>query len=122
MLDLISVRVYAGDGAERGITAAVLHVNIDRSSKDTRRRKVLKREAVNCCGVEDAVFLDVTPCGSYKTDVSEERRPSIIKVTRIGELGTTLAVTSNRRTLRRNTKRSTMRHICSQRASVASYG
>jgi hypothetical protein len=31
------------------------------------------------------------------------------KVTRIGELGTTLAVTSNRRTLRRNTKNS---NIC----------
>jgi hypothetical protein len=36
-----------------------------------------------------------------RTDVSEELRPSI-RVTRIGELGTTLAVTSNQRTLRRN--------------------
>jgi hypothetical protein len=33
------------------------------------------------------------------TDVSEELSTSIIRVTRIGELGTTLAVTSNRRTL-----------------------
>jgi hypothetical protein len=31
-----------------------------------------------------------------RTDVSEELSASIIKVTRIGELGTTLAVTSNR--------------------------
>jgi hypothetical protein len=38
-----------------------------------------------------------------KTDVSEELGASIIRVTRIGELGT-LAVTSNRCTLRRNTK------------------
>jgi hypothetical protein len=38
-----------------------------------------------------------------KTDVSEERSTSFIRVTRIGELGTTVAVTSNRRTLRRNT-------------------
>jgi hypothetical protein len=38
-----------------------------------------------------------------RTDVSEERNASIIKGTRIGEVGTTLAVTSNRRTLRRNT-------------------
>jgi hypothetical protein len=30
-----------------------------------------------------------------RTDVSEELSASIIKVTRIGELGTTLAVTSN---------------------------
>jgi hypothetical protein len=35
-----------------------------------------------------------------RTDVSEERSASFIGVTRIGELGTTLAVTSNRRTLR----------------------
>jgi hypothetical protein len=34
------------------------------------------------------------------TDVSEELRASIIMVTRIGELRTTLAITSNRRTLR----------------------
>jgi hypothetical protein len=39
-----------------------------------------------------------------RIDVSEELITSIIKVARIGELGTTLAVTSNRRTLRRNTK------------------
>jgi hypothetical protein len=39
-----------------------------------------------------------------RTDVSEELSASFIRVTRIGELGTTLAVTSNRRTLRRNTK------------------
>jgi hypothetical protein len=37
-----------------------------------------------------------------RTDVSEELSASFIRVTRIGELGT-LAVTSNRRTPRRNT-------------------
>jgi hypothetical protein len=31
-----------------------------------------------------------------KTDVSEERIPSIIRITRIGELATTLAVISSR--------------------------
>jgi hypothetical protein len=36
-----------------------------------------------------------------RTDVSEELSAFIIRVTRIGELGT-LAVTSNRRTLRRH--------------------
>jgi hypothetical protein len=35
-----------------------------------------------------------------RTDVSEEHSVSIIRVIRIGELGTTLAVTSNRHTLR----------------------
>jgi hypothetical protein len=39
-----------------------------------------------------------------RTDVSEELSASIIRVARIGELGTTLAVTNNRRTLRRHTK------------------
>jgi hypothetical protein len=38
-----------------------------------------------------------------RTDVSKELSTSFIRVTKIGELGTTLAVTSNRRTLRRNT-------------------
>jgi hypothetical protein len=35
-----------------------------------------------------------------RTDVSEELSASFIRATRIGELGTTLAVTSNRRTRR----------------------
>jgi hypothetical protein len=35
-----------------------------------------------------------------RTNVSEELSFSIIRVTRIGDLGTTLPVTSNRRTLR----------------------
>jgi hypothetical protein len=51
------------------------------------------------------------------TDVSEELSASFIRVTRIGELGTMLAVTSNRRTLRRNIGIG----ISLRRASVASY-
>jgi hypothetical protein len=39
-----------------------------------------------------------------RTDVSEDLSASFIRVTRIDELGTTLAVTSNRCMLRRNTK------------------
>jgi hypothetical protein len=42
-----------------------------------------------------------------RTDVSDELSASFIRMTRIGELGTTLAVTS--------------KQISSQRASVASY-
>jgi hypothetical protein len=37
-----------------------------------------------------------------RTDVSEKRSASTIRVTRIGEVGTKLAVTSNRNTLQRN--------------------
>jgi hypothetical protein len=44
-----------------------------------------------------------------RTDVSEELSASFISVTKIGELGTALAVTGNRRS------------ISSQRSSVASY-
>jgi hypothetical protein len=55
--------------------------------------------------MENCIFLDVTLCVSLvTTDVSDELRASFIRVTRIGELGTSLALTSNRRTLRRNTK------------------
>jgi hypothetical protein len=46
-----------------------------------------------------------------RTDVSEELSASFIRVTRIGELGTMLAVTSNWRTLRRNTKWSPLAHL-----------
>jgi hypothetical protein len=49
--------------------------------------------------MKNVIFCDVTPCGSCKTDVSEELKASFIRVTRIDALGTTLAVTSNRRTL-----------------------
>jgi hypothetical protein len=38
-----------------------------------------------------------------RTDVSEEPGASFIRMTKIGELGTTQAAISNRRTLRRNT-------------------
>jgi hypothetical protein len=38
--------------------------------------------------MKNGVFWDVTPCGSVRTDVSEELSASIIRVTRIGELGT----------------------------------
>jgi hypothetical protein len=37
-----------------------------------------------------------------RTDVSEEPGASFTRVTKIGEIGTTQAATSNRRTLRRN--------------------
>jgi hypothetical protein len=52
--------------------------------------------------MKNGIFWDVTTCGSLKTDVLQEHSASFIKVTSIGELDTTLAVTSNQRTLRRN--------------------
>jgi hypothetical protein len=57
------------------------------------------------CGVplekQNAVSWDVT--SRVGTDVSEERMAPIIRAKRMGELGTTLAVTSNRNVLQINT-------------------
>jgi hypothetical protein len=52
--------------------------------------------------LKNDVFWDVRLLAFVRTDVSEELSASFIRVTRIGELETTIAVTSNRRTLRRN--------------------
>jgi precorrin-6x reductase len=49
-----------------------------------------------------AAMWNITCVVLVRADVSEEHIASIIRVTRIGELVTTLAVTSNRSTLRRN--------------------
>jgi hypothetical protein len=57
------------------------------------------------------VFWDVMSRGSCKNRRLEECIASIIRVTRIGELTTTLAVTSNRSTLGRNTMYSVLRLV-----------
>jgi hypothetical protein len=49
--------------------------------------------------VKNGVFWDVRRVALVRTDVSEELSASFIRVTRIGELETTLPVTSNRRKL-----------------------
>jgi hypothetical protein len=49
--------------------------------------------------MKNTIFWDVTPCDPVRIDVSEKRSASIIRVTRIGELGTTLVITSNRHML-----------------------
>jgi hypothetical protein len=53
-----------------------------------------------------------------RTDFSEEHIASIIKVTRIGQLGTS-AVISNRSMLQRNATLCSLHSISSQHASVA---
>jgi hypothetical protein len=45
-----------------------------------------------------------------RTDVSEERSASNIRVTKIGELGTKLEVSTNRSALRRNTINTTLHY------------
>jgi hypothetical protein len=58
--------------------------------------------------MKNGIFWDVSCVALVGTDVSEELSASFIRVTKIGELGTTLAVTSNRCTF--------------AAASVAGYG
>jgi hypothetical protein len=53
-------------------------------------------EVFTAVAMKNGVFWDVTPVDLVKTDVSEELSASLIRMTRISELGTTLAVTSNR--------------------------
>jgi hypothetical protein len=64
--------------------------------------KILQEEPVRMRRMPSSLML--RRVARIRTDVLEELSASIIRVIRIGELGTTLAVTSNRRTLRRNTK------------------
>jgi hypothetical protein len=46
------------------------------------------------CSVKNEVLWDVTPWVAVRTGISEQRIASIIRVKRISELGTMLAVTS----------------------------
>jgi hypothetical protein len=52
------------------------------------------KEVFKAVTMKNAVFWDVTPC-IVRTDVSEELSAPNNRMTRTGELGTTLAVTSN---------------------------
>jgi hypothetical protein len=63
-----------------------------------RVTKLKHRHTKLCFHKANFVFWDVTPCGSCKNRRFGELSASI-RMTRIGEVGTTLAVTSNRRML-----------------------
>jgi hypothetical protein len=60
----------------------------------------VKFEVSTVVTMKNAVFWDVTPRGARKSRRFGGSYHLHKKVTRIGELGKTLAVTSNRRTLR----------------------
>jgi hypothetical protein len=53
--------------------------------------------------MKNVVIWDIRLVAVVKRDVSEERITTIIRVTRIGKLGTTLTGIGNRSTLPRNT-------------------
>jgi hypothetical protein len=54
---------------------------------------------ITAVSMKNAIFWNVTPCVSCRSDISEECMAPVIRVKRINELGTALAVTSNRSTL-----------------------
>jgi hypothetical protein len=61
--------------------------------------------------VKNAVFWDVTPCGSFNNQRFGGTYRLNHQHDKTGELGTTLAVTSNRSTLRRITKYDTKQYF-----------
>jgi hypothetical protein len=73
------------------------------TTEPEQRIVCIKFEVFTAVTMKNGVFWDVTPCDSCNNRRFGELSVSFIRVTRIGELGITLAVTSNRRTLRRNT-------------------
>jgi hypothetical protein len=57
-------------------------------------QEIVRFQVSTAVTMKNDVSLDVTPCDLIRTCVSEERCASIISMTRIGELGTMLAVTN----------------------------
>jgi hypothetical protein len=76
---------------------------ISRNAICRKDRFYIRFEVFTAVTMKNGVFWVVTPCGSCRTDVSEEPGTSFSRVTKIRELGTTQAETSNRHTLRKNT-------------------
>jgi hypothetical protein len=109
-----------------------IYKNPDRTSEETHYVSATEPSQLMLCkvwGFRDGDYEACRLLGCYSV---WNRRfggsdAPIMKVTSIYELGTTLAVTSNRRTLRRNAMLTLFRAdrcilcISSQRASVASY-
>jgi hypothetical protein len=66
----------------------------------------IRYEFFTAVTMKNGVFWDVSHVALVRTGIWEELSASFSRVTRIDELGTTLAITSNRRMLRRNTTKS----------------
>jgi hypothetical protein len=77
---------------------------------------VVRFEVSTAVTMKNAVFCDVSRVALVRTDVSEERIASITRETRIGEIGTTFAVTSNEArcaATRRHSSQDGSVHFCS---------
>jgi hypothetical protein len=61
----------------------------------------IRFEVFTPVAMKNAIFWDVISVAPVRINILEEHIATIIRVTRIGELGTTLGVTNNKR-LQRN--------------------
>jgi hypothetical protein len=61
-------------------------IDRDKTIISTEKKKALRFYVFRAVPMKNAVFWDVTPCGSCKNDIWEGRSVFIIKVTRIDEL------------------------------------
>jgi hypothetical protein len=85
---------------QRGGSPTVVNLSfLDQNQQCKLYKTYVRFEVFMAVTMKNAAFWDVMLCGSCKNRVSEEPSASINRVTRIGELGTTLEVTSNRRRL-----------------------
>jgi hypothetical protein len=89
------------------------------SATEPSRLKLCKIWGFHGCDYEECRLLRLSLAALERIEVSDEPSTSIIGVTRIGDLGTTLAVTTNRRTLRRSTIINTNINISSSLHPVA---
>jgi hypothetical protein len=97
MLSDCGPHLYNGEVTQpRNVSHMLTIASVIAQTREYTRGKICLTRRMVSSGMLRRVAL-------IKTDVSEEPRPSFIRVTRIGELGTTLAAT-----------------ISSQRASVVS--
>jgi hypothetical protein len=87
----------------RNVSRLPLEFKLKQTTTQETSLVYVRFEVTTAVTMKNVVFWDVTPCGSSKNRRIGGISSSIIRVTRKGELGT-LAVTINRRTLRRNTK------------------
>jgi hypothetical protein len=85
-----------GYGGKRGAACFFVSLKLALQGRQKERANLLNVRRMASSGMLRRVAL-------VRNDDSEELSASFIRVTRIGELGKTSAVTSNRRTLRRNT-------------------